>query len=202
MATKFWIGRKALLTIVSGGTDSDILDLGGIAVKQAAGTCLVTGSTTTNVVTTQLSPNPSADFFVGKYIMFDYTTTTAALQGQQRLISASTTAGVLTVAALTTTPATGDTFGIYDLSGSKAYRRWDIMVMTPATVTGTVNVKVCDTETGTYCTVQSGGADIVLPTANKAVPLIPLVSRYLKIVGGAAGQNTIFTLLGSTIDID
>ena len=45
-------------------------------------------------------------------VIFDRTTTTAALRNQATDITASTSGGVLTVTALTTAPSSGDTFVI------------------------------------------------------------------------------------------
>ncbi len=71
------------------------------------------GSTTTSVVTSSLDPSASAtDQFKGRIVTFLADTTTAALRGQATDITASTAGGVLTVTALTTAPASGDTFVI------------------------------------------------------------------------------------------
>ena len=57
-----------------------------------------------------------ADQFKGRLIQFARTTTTAALRGQMTDITASTAPGSgnvgLTFTALTTAPASGDTFAI------------------------------------------------------------------------------------------
>lgn len=72
-----------------------------------------TGSTTTSIVTSSLSPAASvADQFKGRIVTFDANTTTAALRGQSTDITANTNTGTLTVTALTTAPASGDTFTI------------------------------------------------------------------------------------------
>lgn len=72
-----------------------------------------TGSTTTSIVTSALSPSASAnDQFKGRIVIFDKDTTTAALRGQATDITASTSGGVLTVSALTTAAVSGDTFTI------------------------------------------------------------------------------------------
>jgi hypothetical protein len=78
------------------------------------GTC-TTGSSTTSVHTSAFSPAGAvANQFAGRVILFDKTTATAALQGQVATISASTNAATptLTVSALTTIPASGDTFSV------------------------------------------------------------------------------------------
>lgn len=72
-----------------------------------------TGSTTTSIVTSALSPAASvADQFKGRIVTFDANTTTAALRGQSTDITANTNTGTLTVTALTTAPASGDKFTI------------------------------------------------------------------------------------------
>lgn len=74
----------------------------------------VSGSpTTTSIPTTGLSPAASvADQFVGRVLIFAPDTTTAALRGQATDITASSSGGTLTVTALTSAPASGDTFTI------------------------------------------------------------------------------------------
>lgn len=78
------------------------------------GTC-TTGGSTTSVTTSAFSPAGAvANQFANRVILFDKTTATAALQGQITKISASTNAAAptFTVAALTTAPASGDTFSV------------------------------------------------------------------------------------------
>jgi hypothetical protein len=85
---------------------------------QRSTAAIVTGtvgasSTTTSIITSALSPAASVtDQFKGRIVTFDYTTTTAALRGQATDITGSSSGGVLTVTALTTAPASGDTFSI------------------------------------------------------------------------------------------
>lgn len=72
------------------------------------------GSTTTSIVCSAISPASAVnDQFVGRIMIFDRATTTAALRGQATDITdwvhATTTA---TVTALTTAPASGDSFHI------------------------------------------------------------------------------------------
>lgn len=74
-----------------------------------------TGATTTSIPTSALDPAGSAaDQFKGQILAFDKDTTTAALRGQKTDITASTASATptLTVTALTTAPASGDTFVI------------------------------------------------------------------------------------------
>lgn len=66
-------------------------------------------STTTNIVTSAISPSAGVtDQFKGRALIFAYDTTTANLRGQATEITASTAGGVLTCTALTTAPASGD----------------------------------------------------------------------------------------------
>jgi hypothetical protein len=73
------------------------------------------GGTTTSVPTSAFVPNgAAADQFKGRIITFDADTTTAALRGQATDITASSNAAAptFTVTALTTAPASGDTFSV------------------------------------------------------------------------------------------
>lgn len=71
------------------------------------------GSTTTSIVTSALDPAAAVnDQYKGRILTFKNDTTTANLRGQSTDITASTSLGVLTVTALTTSPANGDTFTI------------------------------------------------------------------------------------------
>jgi hypothetical protein len=80
-----------------------------LSVKGVVGT----GSTTTSIVTSSLLPAPSAaDQLLGRIVVFHNHTGTSALRSQATRITASTSAGVLTVDALTHAPASGDTFDI------------------------------------------------------------------------------------------
>lgn len=110
------------LSLSSGIVDADVQEINGdsgsadqLARSAAAivlGTC-TTGCTTTSIATSSLSPAAAvADQFKGRIVIFDDATTTAALRGQATDITASTSGGVLTVTALTTAPASGDTFTI------------------------------------------------------------------------------------------
>lgn len=75
----------------------------------------VTGSpSTTSIPATSLAPASAAnDQFKGLILRFDDTTTTAALRGQATDITAYTHASTtFTVTALTTAPASGDTFTV------------------------------------------------------------------------------------------
>jgi len=103
----------ANLGAISGSTN-------GVAALQRSADSIVrctvgAASTTTNIVTSACSPSGAvADQFKGRIVIFDANTTTAALRGQATDITASTNAATpeLTVTALTTAPASGDTFVI------------------------------------------------------------------------------------------
>jgi hypothetical protein len=78
------------------------------------GTC-TTGGSTTSIVTSAFSPGAGASGqFIGRTVIFDANTTTTALRGQATNITASTNSATptLTVTAMTTAPASGDTFSI------------------------------------------------------------------------------------------
>lgn len=71
--------------------------------------------TTTSIPTSAMSPAGAvADQFKGRIITFDANTTTTALRGQATDITASSNSATptFTVTALTTAPASGDTFSI------------------------------------------------------------------------------------------
>lgn len=107
-------------------------DLSGIDVKKISGSteaadrlersalAIVTGtvgaaSSTTSVVSSACSPSGAAlDQFKGRIMIFDKDTTTAALRGQATDITGSSNAATptFTVTALSTAPASGDTFTI------------------------------------------------------------------------------------------
>jgi hypothetical protein len=71
------------------------------------------GATATSIPTTGLDPAASVlDQFKGRILAFDRDTATAALRGQATDIVSSTSGGTLTVTALSTAPAAGDTFVI------------------------------------------------------------------------------------------
>jgi hypothetical protein len=71
-------------------------------------------ASTTSIPTSSLVPAAAVnDQFKGRIVIFDKATATANLRGQASDITASTSGGTLTVTALTTAPASGDTFAIY-----------------------------------------------------------------------------------------
>lgn len=107
---------KADVLAISGSTVSaDNLEESTEAI--AYGTVDGTGATTTSFLSSALTPDSSVnDQFNGRVLIFKDDTSTAALKGQATTISdyAHTSAeiGTFTVVALTTAPATGDTFVI------------------------------------------------------------------------------------------
>lgn len=74
-----------------------------------------TGGSTTSIPTSAFSPSGAvADQYAGRVVLFDSDTTTSALRGQARTITASSNAAAptFTVAALTTAPSSGDVFSV------------------------------------------------------------------------------------------
>lgn len=71
------------------------------------------GSTTTSIITSSLSPAAAVlDQFKGRIVVFEAETTTANLRGQTTDITGSTSGGVLTVSAMSTACVSGDRFMI------------------------------------------------------------------------------------------
>lgn len=76
---------------------------------------VTSGASTTSIPTSAFAPaGGAADQFKGRIITFDADTTTAALRGQSTDITASSNdaAPTFTVTALTSTPASGDSFSV------------------------------------------------------------------------------------------
>ena len=76
---------------------------------------VTTGGSATSIPTSAFAPSGAAlNQFVGRIITFDADTTTTALRGQATDVTASTNAAnpTFAVTALTTAPASGDTFSI------------------------------------------------------------------------------------------
>lgn len=87
----------------------------GIILRTTLRGTATTGGTTTSIPTSAMSPaTTAADQLKGRIVIFDHDTTTAALRGQATDITASSASATptLTVTALTTAPASGDTFTI------------------------------------------------------------------------------------------
>jgi hypothetical protein len=110
--------------LVSGRMDSNMSSINNTSTTFAAferavkGNVIGTvggGSTTTSIVTSSVTPAPSvADQLKGRLVVFADNTTTAALRGQATDITSSSASATptLTVTALTTAPASTDTFSI------------------------------------------------------------------------------------------
>lgn len=97
--------------------NGDTTSAGNIAkTTRAIGRGTVTsGASATSIPTSAFTPAGGvADQFKGRIVTFDADTTTVALRGQSTDITASTNAAAptFTVSALTTTPASGDTFSV------------------------------------------------------------------------------------------
>ena len=116
-------GKTSSLTFTAAGkVDANLLAIngqtGGVAgldrsTRAIAVGTVGTSASTTSIPTSALSPAASvANQFRGRIVIFDSGTITAALRGQATDITASSSGGTLTVTALTTAPASGDTFTI------------------------------------------------------------------------------------------
>lgn len=111
-----------IATTLSSPVDSNLVEIAGStsgvsgfdrATRAITVGTVTTGATTTSIPTSSLTPAASVtDQFKGQVLAFDKDTTTAALRGEKTVIQASTSGGTFTVTALTTAPASGDTFTI------------------------------------------------------------------------------------------
>lgn len=119
--TNFTIGQVYLVKITNTGADppsqEQQFQFGGVEGGRAFGDALKsitkfvvgTGSTTSSIVTSSMTPAAAAtDQFKGLLLAFANDTLTSSLRGQKTNITASTSGGVLTVTSLTTAPANGD----------------------------------------------------------------------------------------------
>jgi hypothetical protein len=107
-------GASVSADIASVKADSASIESRG-ARTVVRGTVSGTSPTTTSLTPSALSPaGAAADQFKGRIIIFDNDTATAELRGQATDITANTAAAlpVFTFTALTTAPASGDTFSI------------------------------------------------------------------------------------------
>lgn len=105
-------GNMKADTLALDGSTAAATNLKETAETIATGVC-DSGGSTTSIVTSSLDPAVSAtDQLKGKIVTFERDTTTAALRSQSTDITASTSAGVLTVTALTDAPVSGDTFSV------------------------------------------------------------------------------------------
>lgn len=114
--------QTAQMSFTGGAVDSNMVAISGSTSsadrleRSTLGIVLGTvgaAASTTSIPTSSLSPSPAdADQMKGRIVTFDANTTTAGLRGQSTDITNMTSGGVLTVTALTTAPASGDTFVI------------------------------------------------------------------------------------------
>ncbi len=199
MAIVGMTGRKVTLSILNGGTTTDVLDLGMQAPDTALGKQII-----------QKGSAAGADLIL--------------LNGQEAVtilsivsvVQGATTYVVTTDYVLGTNTVDWSPAGAEPVTGSfytvtytyakpvsaKAYRRWDAQIITlAAALTGTVNVQSSDTSdvsggaTDHFRNVQSGGVDIAL-TALKETPLIPIIGRFFRIKSsGAEGAQRDFIVM-------
>ena len=103
-------------TVQTAGDIAALINALALYTTRIVARCTVgSASSTTSIVTSACSPSgAAADQFKGRIVVFDAATTTAALRGQATDITASSNSATptLTVTALTTAPASGDTFSI------------------------------------------------------------------------------------------
>ena len=124
LATLTVTGATTLTGAVSGTNASNDIRLGAterglardkVIERTSLRGTIGSGSTTTSVVTSAMIPATSVSGqLLGQILQFDFDTATAALRGQKTDITASSAIATptLTVTALTTAPASGDTFTI------------------------------------------------------------------------------------------
>src|SRR5262245_6105991 len=168
-------GRIATIRIASGAAISDVLDLGG---------------TTQNVpiVSERLVKGVAGGKDQLRQDRLPIASIVSVIQGGTTYTR--TTDYLLTTHCVDWTtagaePAVGSYYDVVYTytkeATAKAYRRWDVTIKALSPVlTGTVKVDVADSPTGTFATLQSGGADITIP-AGKATPISPLVDRALRL---------------------
>jgi len=196
MATVGWSGRKATITILNGGTISDVLDLGLPAPDTAQ----------TSQVMTKGSAGGADLILLNGQEAVTVVSIVSVVQGATTyVVTTDYTLGTNTVnwAPAGAEPAVGSqytvTYTYKKPAGARSYRRWDLEIKGPAALTGTVTAQISDQETTGFVAMQSGGADITIPAA-KAVPMIPAIGRFLRLVAaGAEGAQRDFVVMGSTI---
>ena len=113
-AGTFASGRPEVNATSINGDATSAANLAKTTRAIARGT-VTTGASTTSIPTSAFTPaGVVADQFKGRIVTFDADTTTTALRGQSTDITANTSAATptLTVTALTSTPASGDTFSV------------------------------------------------------------------------------------------
>ncbi len=203
MAVVGMTGRKATLSILNGGTTTDVLDLGMQAPDTARGVQIIQKGSAAGADPILLNGQEAVTIL----------SIVSVVQGATTyVVSTDYALGTNTVdwSPAGAEPATGSFYTVtYTYAkpvGAKAYRRWDAQITTlAAALTGTVNLQVSDTSdvtggaTDHFRNVQSGGVDIAL-TALKATPLIPIIGRFLRIKSsGAEGAQRDFIVDFRTI---
>jgi len=85
---------------------------------------------------------------------------------------------------------------ILNLWGLRSHRITNILIISPAALTGTVTVEVAELDSDTFVALQSGGSDVTLP-AGKATQITGLTAGVLRLVSGSSeGAERTFRLLG------
>src|SRR5689334_18955935 len=198
MATKGWTGRTATISIANGGSTSDVLDMGRMEPDVAQTSQVITRGTSANGADLILLRGQEAVTVVS---------IVSVVQGSTTYVGGGTdytlTSNQVDWAGAGAEPAAGSQYTVtYTYKkpvGAKSYRRWDIDIKAPGTLTGTITLQGCDTETGTFVAQQSGGADITIP-ASKLVPIVPALPRFIRLSsGGTEGGQRDFVITATTI---
>lgn len=78
---------------------------------------------------------------------------------------------------------------VLDMGSEGMYAAWDLGIIAPAALTGTVTLQVSDSATGTFVDLQSSGSDVAL-TAAKAMSLERIAFRYIRFSSTIAEGDT------------
>jgi hypothetical protein len=109
-------GARSVGIVLRGAANMAQVNLEVQLLNAAVGYGIASGGTLgppSTITTSALIPATTViDQFKGRVVIFDLDTATPALRGQAADVTTNTTGGVLTVSALTTAPASGDTFVI------------------------------------------------------------------------------------------
>lgn len=85
---------------------------------------------------------------------------------------------------------------VLDMGSLGVYKAYAIGIITPAAFTGAVTIGVSDSATGTFVTLQSSAADVVL-LASKGTVLDPLPFPYMKFMSDQAeGDDRDIVIVG------
>ena len=195
MATVGWTGRKATLTILNGGTISDVLDMGRMEPDIAK---------TSQVMVKGTAAGADLILLNGQEAVTVVSIVSVVQGGTTYTVTTDYVLGTNTVdwSPAGAEPAVGSlytvTYTYKKTVGAKSYRRWDIDIKGPSALTGTVTLQGCETEAGTFVAQQSGGADITI-AAVKLVPIIPALPRFIRLVSGSAeGAQRDFVVQANT----